>query len=133
MKNQYEIKVQTLKKQSTIYPKSIPNSDQIVRSFCLRFWTNIHSILPPKSVQEPPKIDPETHPESPRFENPSKSLQKSIQRPPQSLQDTTQAPKASQRLPKSLLRPLNDLPESDFGSLFHPKSSLRTTIFETGV
>ena len=43
MKNQYEIKVQALKKRSKIHPKSIPNPDQNFRSFFLRFWIKIHS------------------------------------------------------------------------------------------
>ena len=65
--------------------------------------------------------------------NPSKSLQTSIQRPPQSLQDTTQAPKAFQKHPKRLPRRPKDPPKTHFGSLVHPKTSLRTTMFESGI
>ena len=123
MKNQYEIKVQALKKRSKINPKSIPNSDQNVRSFFLRFWIKIHSILTPKSAQEPPKIDPETPQEPPRHHPSTKSLPNTSQEPPQ----TSQTP------PKSRPRPPKDPPKSDFGSLFHLKTSLRTTIFEPRV
>ena len=106
MKSQYEIKVQSLKKRSNNYryQKSIPNSDQNFRSFFLRLWIKIDSILIPKSVQELPKIDPKTHQEPIRIHLSHKSL-----------------PKTSQRPPKSLPRPPNDLPKSDFGSFFHPK------------
>ena len=86
MKNQYEIKVQTLKKRSKINPKSIPNSDRNFRSFFLRLWTKNHSSLTPKSVQEPPKIDPETPLEPPRHHPGTKSLPKTSQEPPQTSQ-----------------------------------------------
>ena len=90
MKNRYQIKVQTLKKQSKINQKSIPNSDQNFRPFFLRFWIKIHSILTPKSVQEPPKIDPETPPEPPRHHPDTKSLPKTSQEPPQTSQRPSQ-------------------------------------------
>ena len=90
MKNQYEIKVQALKKRSNIHPKSIPNPDQNLRSFFLRFWIKIHPILTPKSDQEPPQIDPETPPEPPRHHPDTKSLPKTSQEPPQTSQRPSQ-------------------------------------------
>ena len=83
MKNSYEIKVQTFKKRSKNEQKSIPKSDQNVRSLFLRIGINILSILNPKSVQEPPKIDPKTPPEPPRHHPDTKSLPKASQAPPQ--------------------------------------------------
>ena len=109
MKKQYELKVQTLNKQLKKHQKSIPKSDQNFRSFFLRFWIKIHTILIPKSVQEPPKIDPEAPSEPPRHHPDTKS------------------PKD---LPRAPPRPPKDPPKNDFGSLFHPKTSLRPTIFE---
>ena len=111
MKNQHEIKVQTLKKRSRNHQKSILNSHQNVLLFFLRFWIKIHSILIPKSVQEPPKIDPEAPPEPPRHHTDTKSLPKTSQEPP----ETSQRPS-----------------KNDFGSLFHPKTSLQTIVFESG-
>ena len=76
-----------------------PTSIHLVSQIRSRSSKN-RSIHPPRASKKPPKS----------------------QKPPKDL------PRASQRPPKSLPRLPKDLPKSDFGSLFHPKTSLRTTI-----
>ena len=77
-------------KRSTIHPKYIPNSNQIFQTCVLRFWIKVQSILTPKSVQEPSKIDPESTPEPPRHHPSTKSLPKTSQEPPQTSQRPSQ-------------------------------------------
>ena len=94
MKNQYEIKIQTLKKRSKINQKSIPNSDHIFRSFfsildesSLHFDSQIRPRASKNRSRDPPRASKTT----PRHQKPPKDL-----------------PRASPDLPKTLPRTISD-------------------------
>ena len=128
MKSQYELKVQSFKKRSKNLRKSIPTSDQSSRLLFLRIWIKIHSILTPKSVQEPPKIDPEAPSEPPRHHPDTKSLPKTSQEPPQ----TSQRP--SQDRFRITFSSKNEPPNHNFRvrNFQFPKSIRRSLLSEAG-